>query len=99
MPRRQGDVEAALRAKGFVVGGGDHNYFHYHSKSGKKSRVFTKTSHGAREIDDNLLSMMARQCRLTNKDFALLLDCPLDRDAYEAKLLEQGLIDSLTSGR
>jgi len=92
MPRRQGDVEKALSAKGFVIGRGDHNYFHYYTKAGKKSRVFTKTSHGAREIDDNLLSMMAKQCGLTNKDFAMLIDCPLDRDAYEAILLVKRLM-------
>lgn len=55
MPRKQNDVEKSLEAKGFQRAKGDHNFFHYHSKAGKKSRVFTKTSHGAREIDDNVM--------------------------------------------
>lgn len=93
MPRRQSDVESALLAKGFVARGGDHRYFHYYSTTGKKSRIFTKTSHGAREIGDNLLSRMARQCRLSNQDFTMLIDCLLDRDTYEGRLLGQGLID------
>lgn len=94
MPRKQNDVEKSLEVKGFQRANGDHNFFHYYSKAGKKSRVFTKTSHGAREIDDNLLSKMAKQCKLSNKDFGLLIDCPLDRDNYEAKLIAQGAVEA-----
>lgn len=54
----------------------------------------TKTSHGGRQIDDNLLSMMARQCRLSSKDFALLLDCPMDRDSYERQLVEKDFLEA-----
>lgn len=95
MPRKQSDVERSLTAKGYVgPQKGDHNYFTYHSKAGKKTRVFTKTSHGAREINDHILSQMAKQCKLTNKDFGRLIDCPLDRDAYEQKLVDQGYVDA-----
>jgi len=92
MPRKQVDVEKSLVMKGFQASKGDHNYFHYYSKSGKKTRVFTKTSHGAREIDDSLLGSMARQLKLCRRDFERLVDCPLDRDTYEQKLIEQGLV-------
>jgi hypothetical protein len=94
MPRKQSDVEKSLQIKGFRAREGDHNYFNYYSKAGKKTAVFTKTSHGAREIDDNLLSRMAKQCKLSNKDFGLLIECPLDRDAFEAKLIAQGVVES-----
>jgi len=95
MPRKQGNVEKSLEAKGFQrPKGGDHNYFHYYSTTGKKTAVFTKTSHGAREIDDSLLGRMARQCKLTRGDFDRLIDCPLDRNGYEAKLIEQGAVDA-----
>lgn len=94
MPRKQSDVERSLLAKGFRAKEGDHTYFNYYSRAGKKTAVFTKTSHGAREIDDNLLSRMAKQCKLNNKDFGLLIDCPLDRDAYEAKLIALGTIEA-----
>ena len=93
MPRKQSDVERSLLAKGFRQGTGDHNYFHYYSVAGKKTRVFTKTSHGAREIDEHLLSRMARQCGLSNKDFALLIECPLDRTSYQHKLAVQALAE------
>ena len=94
MPRKQNDVEKSLQAKGFRCREGDHNYFNYYSKAGKKTAVFTKTSHGSREIDESLLSLMARQCKLSNKDFGLLIDCPLDRDTYEAKLIARGSVEA-----
>jgi hypothetical protein len=94
MPRKQADVERALKAKGFSLGTGDHNYFLYMSKAGKKTSVFTKTSHGSKEISDNLLGKMARQVKLNRSDFELLIDCPLDRDAYESKLVAQSVIAS-----
>lgn len=97
MPRKQDDVKKSLLAKGFRARQGDHCYFNYYSRAGKKTAVFTKTSHGAREIDDNLLSRMARQCKLSNKDFGLLIDCPLDRDAYESRLVEKGAIGAASA--
>ncbi len=60
MPRKQSDVERSLSGKGFQHREGDHNYFNYYSKAGKKTAVFTNASHGAREIDDSLLGRMAR---------------------------------------
>lgn len=92
MPRKQADVERSLLNKGFQAGSGDHNYFFYHSKAGKKTIVRTKTSHGSREIDDNLLAQMAKQCKLSNKDFGLLVECPLSRDDYEGKLIVAGAV-------
>lgn len=94
MPRKQSEVEKSLGVKGFQPAKGDHNYFHYYSKAGKKTRVFTKTSHGSREIDDSLLGCMARQVKLTRGDFDRLIDCPLDRDTYEKKLIELGLVET-----
>ena len=96
MPRKQADVEKSLLNKGFQPGGGDHNYFFYYFKAGKKTIVRTKTSHGGKEIDDNLLAQMAKQCKLTNKDFGLLVECPLSRDDYEAKLVIAGVVTPLS---
>ena len=93
MPRKQSEVERSLVAKGFQHKEGDHNYFNYYSMAGKKTAVFTKTSHGAREIDDSLLGRMARQCKLSRADFDQLIDCPLDRASYENKLIAQGVVE------
>lgn len=93
MQRKQRDVENGLRNKGFKDREGDHTYFTYWSLAGKKSIVFTKTSHGARELNDNLLAQMARQCKLSKNEFVNLIDCPLSREDYEAKLISAGCID------
>lgn len=92
MPRKQIEVEKSLTTKGFRSKEGDHNYFHYYSKAGKKTIVFTKTSHGAREITDSLLALMAKQCKLSRADFDRLIECPLDRETYEGKLVEQSVM-------
>lgn len=66
--------------------------FFYYSKTGKKMIIRTKTSHGSREIDDNLFAQMAKQCKLSNKDFGLLVECPLSRNNYLAKLVAAGAV-------
>ena len=43
-----------------------------------------------RDIPDNILAQMARQCSLPKARFLDLVDCPLDRAAYEVALREQG---------
>jgi predicted RNA binding protein YcfA (HicA-like mRNA interferase family) len=91
--RKCKDVEAALVKKGFQRREGDHQYFVYHrSSDAKKTSVFTKISHGEREIGDFLLGQMAKQCKVNRADFLELVDCPLDRAGYEARLIEQGIV-------
>ena len=95
MPLARREVEAALRKKGFEPVGGDHTFFIYYSASGKKSSVRTKTSRGTghRDIADGLVSKMARDCRITTGEFRDLVACPLSRETYEGRLLEQGLVE------
>lgn len=95
MPRPRKAVESTLQAKGFKRAEGDHHYFVYVTKDGRKTRARTKTSHSpkVRDIADNLLGQMARQCLLTKPDFPRLVDCPMDRDMYERRLVELGEID------
>ncbi|HRF13587.1 MAG: type II toxin-antitoxin system HicA family toxin [Candidatus Accumulibacter phosphatis] len=94
MARKPNDVERSLEKKGFQRKEGDHHYFNYYTKAGKKTQVFTKTSHGVKELDDSLLGMMSRQCKLSRQDFDRLIDCPLDRDSYERKLIEVGVVEA-----
>lgn len=95
MPRKKSKVESGLKDKGFEQTEGDHHFFVYVTTEGKKTAVRTKTSHTPKmkDIPDNLLSQMARQCKLSKNDFFRLLDCPLDREKYEAILKEQGILD------
>ena len=78
---------SSLIKKGFVQQDGykDHYFFTYYTKNGKKTDIFTKLSRGSsyKTIGDPLLASMAKQCRLDKKNFLNLIDCPLDRDAYE----------------
>ncbi len=91
MPRRKDDVEKGLLGKGFQRREGDHHYFTYYNLAGQKTAIFTKTSHTPkmREIPDNLLGQMARQCRLNKNDFLNLVDCPLSRESYEKKVFPE----------
>lgn len=94
MPRKQTDVERALRGKGFAQSESHHHFFIYHSTSGRKTTVKTKTSHGQREISDDLLGKMAQQVKLSKGDFLDLVDCPLSREEYEAKLVALNLVSA-----
>jgi hypothetical protein len=92
MPRNQNAVEKGLKAKGFEPKDGDHHYFIYHTKVGKKTSVFTKTSHSGKELSDSLIGFMAKQCKLSKANFLQLVDCPMSRDAYEADLISRGIV-------
>lgn len=81
------DVEAALLAKGFRQQNSHHRFFVYYTRAGLKSRIRTKTSHGKdQDIGKPLLSQMARQCALTTVEFLRLVDCPLSRGDFEARI-------------
>jgi hypothetical protein len=94
MPSKKRDIETGLLKKGFRKVETDHSTFIYHTLEDLKSRVRTKTSHGSnnQDISDHLLSKMALQCKLTNKQFKDLIECPLDRKAYEVILRDQRLV-------
>ena len=84
-------VESALLSKGFELSSRGHRYFTYHSLDGKKSRINTKTSHSAKEksLGAARVGQMAKQCGLSAAEFAELIGCPMDRDAYERLLKER----------
>lgn len=100
MPRNRKSVESMLQEKGFVRIEGDHHYFIYVTRDGKKTRARTKTSHSpkVREIPDGPLGQMAKQCLLTKPEFMRLVDCPMDREKYERRLVELGEIDEPDEG-
>lgn len=91
MPRPRKTVMASLEKKGFVVSERDHSYFIYHTRAGKKTIVKTKVSHSGKDISKQLISLMAKQCKLTMPEFHDLIDCPLSQEKYEERLSEQGL--------
>ncbi len=94
MPRPKASVVRALKAKGFEEASGDHVFLIYYTSEGLKTGIRTKTSHTPKmkDIPDNLLPQMAKQCKLTNPDFLKLVDCPMSRVEYEQQLRERNLI-------
>jgi len=98
MPKPSKTVDAALCHKGFKSHDGDHVYYYLYV-DGKKTAVRTKISHGEKEIDDNLLSLMARQVKLTKKLFGDLIDCPLSHDQYVKQLRDAGHVAKVEQPR
>jgi hypothetical protein len=87
-----GDIREALKAKGFHEDRSrDHYYYFLHYK-GKKSSVFTKVSHGEREIRAPLLSVMARQLKITKEQFSGLVICTLSGEDYVTLLIAQNTL-------
>lgn len=87
-------IEGALSAKGFVREDTHHRYF-YHENQGKRTGIYTYTSHGSRfkSYGDPLLRSMRQQLRLdTVAQLADLVTCPMSRDGYNEHLKEKGLL-------
>ena len=92
MPRDRKSVEKTLRAKGFAQIEDDHHDFIYITREGRRTRARSKTNHSpkVKDLADNLIGKMARQCLLAKPEFLRLVDCPMSRDDYERVLSEQG---------
>jgi hypothetical protein len=91
MPRSARAVAAGLREKGFRDRENDHTFFHLYVDD-KKTIVSTKISHGEKEIGDTLLALMARQVKLSRKQFLDLVDCPLTLAQYIELLQSAGVV-------
>jgi hypothetical protein len=93
MPKDAKDVGAGLTKKGFQARENDHTFYHLYVE-GKKTGVYTKISHGEKEIRDGLLGAMARQVKLTRKQFNDLIDCPLTADEYVKLMRKAGAVET-----
>lgn len=60
--------------------------------NGKKTAIFTKTSHGIKEYGGKLLKNMAWQLRLSPAERYRLVDCPMSEEEYIVLLREKGEI-------
>lgn len=87
-------VEDALCRKGFRRSDGKHRKFIFYLPNGKKTSIWTETSHGSkhRDISETCLHWMAEQCHLSYREFKGLIDCPLSREDYEDLLAQKGII-------
>jgi hypothetical protein len=91
MPLDRTDIEAGLKKKGFVEEDRDHRFYAL-VVEGHYTGIMTKTSKGTghKTLGDNLVGLMARQLKLTKKQFVDLVTCPLSLDDYVALLKQTG---------
>lgn len=96
MPLKTRAVEAGLSSKGFVKRNKHHKTMRYVTSDGIRTSVITHYSHGAsgRQVLDRDVSAMARQCKISTKQFKQLVSCELTREAYECLLRERGIVDT-----
>ena len=91
------NVEKALINKGFVEDrAGKHKKYHYQKKNGEITNIFTYKSHGSTgaDVTNYLVARMAKQCKVSKREFEQLVKCSLSREEYERKLVESGEIES-----
>jgi hypothetical protein len=87
MPRAASLVVAALLEKGMEQ---DENHDHMFRKSvDGATHLVTRTSHGAKEIGDELGKRMASQCALQLREFWELVDCTLTEDGWDKLVRER----------
>lgn len=83
-----------LKSKGFQEATNksiDHKWLEFWYE-GKLTRIKTKMSHGFKEIDDSLISLMARQTYLTSKQFRSMAECTISEIQYIELLKQQNII-------
>ena len=82
MPYDARKVAASLQRKGFSPRQNDHTFFQL-IIDGKDAGIFTKISHGEREIRTPLAKKMQHQMKLpSSSDFRDFVDCPMSADDY-----------------
>jgi hypothetical protein len=92
IPRKK--IEKSLKKKGFVNDQNDHRYF-YHEYNGKRTGVYTYTSHGSKykDYDNSLIKLLKRELKLdSTMDAMNFLKCPMTQQQYEKKLKNKGII-------
>ena len=82
-----------LKKKGFVDSdskSADHKYLELFYND--KLVLYTKISHGNKDIGNHLIKQMSVQCHLDKDEFIDLSNCPLSKDDYFEILEKKGLL-------
>ena len=89
-----GDLEAALKKKGFLLERSttDKLFFFYYK--GRKTQIHTKISHGRGEtLRDKLCAAVKKQmCFETSRQLSDFVECSLDQDDYINLLKDKRII-------
>lgn len=87
------DVTGALLRKGMEPARpGDHKRFVRITPTGLK--ITTMVAHGSTGIDDHLITLMARQCRLSRRQFIDLVNCPFTQEDWDLEIARRENTDS-----
>ena len=84
-------IERSLLKKGFAKDYGDHKFFTF-VYNGEKSEISTKISHSHNEIDDFLISKMAKQIQVDKTFFTDFVECTKSEADYIQALKDKSLI-------
>ena len=82
-----------LKHKGFMdspTRSDDHKYLEFYHES--RLILYTKISHGQKDLGDFLIKQMSHQCKLSKSDFMDLANCPLSEEAYRQILLDSDVL-------
>lgn len=82
-------IQSSLRRKGFEEDvSRRHIVYEYQTLNGNESGISTYISHGSKskDVSKKLCAQMAKQCKLTTKDFGRLINCDMNQDEYENKI-------------
>lgn len=72
-----------LKSKGFIDApnkSDDHKYLEFYYED--RLVLYTKISHGEKDLGDFLIKQMSHQCKLSKSEFMDLANCPLSEDEY-----------------
>lgn len=85
-------VQENLPKKGFVEQDDRKHIFYHFYHEGKKTHIRTHVSHGSKykTLGDDLVSKMAKQCRITAQNFRGLAECTVSQQDYVKLLKEAG---------
>ncbi len=85
-------VQDNLPRKGFDEQDDRKHIFYHFRHDGKKTHIRTHVSHGSKykTLGDDLVSTMAKQCKLTTKNFKGLVECTVSHEDYVQLLKEAG---------
>lgn len=84
-------VRRSLEKKGFIEENNHHKMFFLYNDEGKRLPISTKMSHNGQEINDYLISHMAKQVCLNKEQFIDLIECPLSKEQYIGILRSKGI--------
>jgi hypothetical protein len=85
-PRKTRTIRAAFLSKGFISDETHHEMF-WLVVGGRKTSIRTRISHGAKEYDDQLLTLMSRQIGLSKTELYRLVDCQMDGEKLMSLLV------------